>query len=252
VNLPGALRSLWIWTASAAAILLWLPLVAVVRLTDRDPLRLRTARLFRRLGPVLGFINPWRVVISGAANLSPRRARVVVSNHQSLADIPVISHLGIDAKWLGKAEIFRVPVLGWMSRMAGDIPVERGDRRKGARALLECARYLRRGCSVVFFPEGTRSRDGQVLPFNEAPFQLAIREGVPVLPLVVEGSGDALPRNTWIFGGAKEIQVSVLDEVAVDGWSAEQAVALRELVREKMVAELERLRKAGRGDLPLG
>jgi 1-acyl-sn-glycerol-3-phosphate acyltransferase len=167
---------------------------------------------------------------------------VIVSNHQSLADIPVITHLKIDTKWLGKAELFRVPVMGWLLRMAGDVPVTRGDARKAAKAMLQCARYLRRRCSVVFFPEGTRSRDGAMLPFSEGPFQLAIREQVPVLPLVIEGSGGALLRNTWLFGDALTIRLRVLAPVPVAGWTVKQSGELRDAVREQMVAELERLR----------
>jgi 1-acyl-sn-glycerol-3-phosphate acyltransferase len=245
VKLLRAIQSLWIWAASATLILAWVPMMAAIRLFERDPLHRRTARWFRRLGRVLAAINPWRVEISGEGNLPSGGARVIVSNHQSLADIPVISHLRIDTKWLGKAELFRVPILGWMMRMAGDIPVERGDRRKGARAMLACAHYLRRGCSVVFFPEGTRSRDGSVLPFNDGPFQLAIREQVPVLPLVVHGSGAALPRNSWMFGPAARVHLSVLEEAGVAGWRIEQVAELRDLVRRRMIAELERIRRAG-------
>jgi 1-acyl-sn-glycerol-3-phosphate acyltransferase len=162
----------------------------MVRLFDREPRRLRTGRWFRRLGRVLAKVNPWRIQISGRENLNANQVYVIVSNHQSLADIPVIAHLKVDTKWLAKAELFQLPVVGWMLRMAGDVPIERSDRRSSAKALLQCARYLRRHCSVVFFPEGTRSPDGQVLPFNEGPFQLAIREQVQILPLVVEGSAE--------------------------------------------------------------
>ena len=151
------LRSVWIWTASSVLVALRTPLLAVVRLLDRDPLRLRTGRWFRRLGRALAKVNPWQIRISGRENLTAGEAYVIVSNHQSLADIQVISHLAVDAKWLVKAELFRLPLLGWMLRMAGDIPVERSDRRKGAKALLQCARFLRHGCSIVCFPEGTRS-----------------------------------------------------------------------------------------------
>src|ERR1022692_1074914 len=177
------LRTAWIWTASAILILLWTPLLGVVRLFDREPRRLRTGRWFRKLGRVLAGVNPWRIHISGGENLHANQVYVVVSNHQSLADIPLISHLKLDTKWLAKAELFRVPLVGWMLRMAGDVPVERSDRRKSAKALLQCARYLRQHCSVVFFPEGTRSPDRRVLPFNEGPFQLAIRAHIPILPL---------------------------------------------------------------------
>lgn len=241
------LRSAWIWTMAAALILLWAPLVGAIRLFDSEPRRLRTGRWFRRLGHVIARVSPWRLHISGSENLRPDQVYVVVGNHQSLADIPVISHLKLDIKWLTKAELFRLPALGWMLRMAGDVPIDRSDRRKGARAMLRCARYLREGCSVVFFPEGTRSPDGRVLPFNEGPFQLAIRERVPILPLVVEGSGAALPRDSWVFGAASDVQLRILEPVPVDGWNIKQVAALRDAVRQKIVDELDRLRETDRG-----
>jgi 1-acyl-sn-glycerol-3-phosphate acyltransferase len=240
------LRSIWIWTASAALVLFWAPLLGMVRLFDREPRRLRTGRWFRRLGRVLAKVNPWRIQISGLENLNANQVYVIVSNHQSLADIPVISHLKVDTKWLAKAELFHLPVVGWMLRMAGDIPIERSDRRSSAKALLQCARYLRRHCSVVFFPEGTRSPDGQVLPFNEGPFQLAIREQVQILPLVVEGSGMALPRSSWIFGRTQNIYLRILEAVSVDGCNIKQSAALRDAVRQRIVDELYRLRGVAR------
>ena len=241
-NMTRLLRSAWIWAATATLMLLWVPLLGAIRLFDRDPRRLRTGRWFRRLGRLIATVNPWRIHISGGENLDPNQVYVIVSNHQSLADIPVLSHLKLDTKWLGKAELFRLPVIGWMARMAGDVPIQRFDRRKGAIAMLRCARYLRQECSVVFFPEGTRSTDGQVLPFNEGPFQLAIREQIPILPLVVEGSGAALPRNSWIFGATQDIQLRILKAVPVDGWNIQQVPALRDEVRQKIVDELDRLR----------
>jgi 1-acyl-sn-glycerol-3-phosphate acyltransferase len=237
------LKSLWIWLATGSLIVFWVPLLGVVWLLDRDPRKLLTGRWFRRLGRMISRVNPWRIHVSGAANAKPGVTYVLVSNHQSLGDIPLISHLRVDAKWLGKAEVFRLPFAGWMMRMAGDIPVVRGDRRKAAASLLRAAHLLREGCSIVTFPEGTRSRTGEVLPFNDGPFQLAIREQVPVLPLVVDGSGAALPRNTWLFGGAQDIFLRVLEPQPVDGWNVKQSSQLREMVRERMVAELESIRR---------
>ena len=213
------LRTTWIWTASAILILLWTPLLGVVRLFDHEPCRLRTGRWFRKLGRALAGINPWQIHISGFENLNVNQVYVIVSNHQSMADIPLIAHLKLDTKWLAKAELFRLPFVGWMLRMAGDVPVDRSDRRQSAKALLQCARYLRQRCSVVFFPEGTRSQDRQVLPFNEGPFQLAIREQIPILPLVVDGSGAALPRNSLIFGKTQDIHLRILEAVSVEGWN---------------------------------
>jgi 1-acyl-sn-glycerol-3-phosphate acyltransferase len=219
-------------------------MLGMVRLFDREPLHLRTGRWFRLLGRVVARIHSWHVDVSGAEHVKPNQTYVIVSNHQSLADIPVISHLRLDTKWLAKAELFRLPMFGWMMRMAGDIPVQRSDRRKAARAMLQCARYLRRRCSVVFFPEGTRSPDGEVLPFSEGPFQLAIRERIRILPVVVEGSRAALPRNSWIFGGRRNVQLSILEAVPVDGWDVKGATELCDQVRRIIVDELSRLRCA--------
>ncbi len=91
---------------------------------------------------------------------------------------PAAFHLKLNTKWLAKIELFRVPLFGWMLRMAGDVPVDRAAPRQAARALMQCAKYLRQNCSVVFFPEGGRSPDGEVQPFNEGAFQLAIREQI--------------------------------------------------------------------------
>ncbi len=238
------LRSAWIWFATAFIVLMWVPLLRLVIAFDRDPMRRRTARWFRRLGPAVARVNPaWNVRIVGREHIDPSQVYVIVSNHQSLADIPLIAHLGMDAKWLGKMELLRFPVFGWMMRESGDIGVDRADRRKAAQALLQCARCLKQGMSVMFFPEGTRSQSGVVLPFNDGPFQLAIRESKPVLPLVVEGTGTALPRSTWKFGPTQDIWLRVLP--AVPAGLHPDAASLREGVRQLIVDELERVRQGG-------
>ena len=235
------LRSAWIWGTAAALILAWIPLMAVVSLADRSPTKIRRARWFRRLGPLTSKANPaWRLHVAGLENFRRDRAYVFVANHQSLADIPLISHLRQDSKWLAKAELFRFPVMGWFMRLAGDIPVDRSDRRKAAQALLKCASYLRQGVSVVFFPEGTRSRDGCIQPFNDGPFQLALREQIPVVPVVVEGTGNALPRSSWIFSERSDMYLRVLPPFSPQGWR--DPGELREAVRQRMIDELEMLR----------
>jgi 1-acyl-sn-glycerol-3-phosphate acyltransferase len=239
------LRSIWIWGASATLVVLWVPLLGIVWTFDKE-LRLRTGRWFRRLGRLLSRVNPWEIQISGRENMAANQVYVIVSNHQSLADIPLLSHLRLDTKWLAKAELFRMPLVGWMLRMAGDVPVDRTVPRQGARAMLRCAKYLRQHCSVVFFPEGGRSPDGEVQAFNEGAFQLAIREQVPILPLVVEGTGKALPSKTWLWGKTRDIQLRVLEAIPVEGWGVKESAALRDAVRQKIVDELGRLRALAR------
>jgi 1-acyl-sn-glycerol-3-phosphate acyltransferase len=231
-----ALRSVWIWGAIAAIVLVGFPLVALARLFDRDPARYRTGRMLRRLGVPMGWVNPtWRVHIEGVRIEDPRRPYVVVSNHQSQADIPLISHLPWEMKWIAKEDLFRVPFVGWMMRLAGDISLDRKDRRAGARALLEARRYLEKHCSVMIFPEGTRSPDGRVQHFTDGAFLLAIRAGVPVLPLAVEGSRDCLPKRSWIFGETQDIYLMVLPPVETTGLATADVAALRDRVRRTIV-----------------
>lgn len=235
----ATLRSLWTWAASVTLIVLWLPLLALIRLVDRDPARYRTGRWFRRLGEAITKANPsWQVQVSGAPVDDPRRPYVVVCNHQSLADIPVISCLPWEMKWVAKAELFRLPFVGWMMRLAGDIAVERGTAASGAKALVGARQYLQQRCSVMFFPEGTRSRDGRVLPFTDGAFRLAIKMQAPILPLALDGTSDALPKHSWRFGPPRTIRLAVLPPVPTTGLQAGDTEALREQVQQAIVAQV--------------
>jgi 1-acyl-sn-glycerol-3-phosphate acyltransferase len=235
----STIRSIWIWAASSVVILLWLPFLGLVRLSDRDPSRYRTGLWFRRLGCTLTKVNPsWKIEITGYQVDNPRNPYVVVSNHLSLADIPIISCLPWEMKWVAKAELFKLPVTGWMMRMAGDIAVDRSDSRSRARVLVLASEYIRKRCSVMFFPEGTRSRDGRMLRFTDGAFRLAIRECVPVLPLAIDGTEEALPKNNWRFGGPRTIRVHVLPPVDTVGLVEEDIERLRDEIRSMILAKV--------------
>ena len=237
------LRSIWAWTAIAVLIVVWLPFLAVVRLFDRDPALYRTGYLFRRLGWAMTRVNPsWQVTISGEYPEDPRLPYVVVSNHQSLADVPVVSCLPWEMKWVGKTELFSIPLTGWMMRMAGDIKLDRSEARSGAKALLQARNYLRNRCSVIFFAEGTRSRDGRVLPFNPGAFHLAVREQVPILPIVIEGTGGALPKHDWRFGDATDIRLHILPAVETKGLARKDADRLSREIRDQIIQQIAAFR----------
>jgi 1-acyl-sn-glycerol-3-phosphate acyltransferase len=240
----NAVRSLWIWFAVIALLIFWLPLLALIKLFDRDPVRYRTGRWFRRLGAAMCKVNPqWRIHLSGQeAVTNPRKPYVVVSNHQSHADIPILSNLPWEMKWIGKKELFTLPFIGWMMKLAGDIPVDRSDRRSGAKMLLTSMKYLEQKCSVIFFPEGTRSPDGRVGRFNDGAFHLAIKAQVPILPIAVEGSYGCLPKKSWKFGKPSEVHVRVLAEVATAGMTKDDAATLSTRVREMILEQVAAFR----------
>jgi 1-acyl-sn-glycerol-3-phosphate acyltransferase len=233
------LRSAWTWLAVATLILLWLPLLAVIRVFDREPVHYRTGRWFRRLGVAMTRVNPaWKLEMSGTRITDPRHPYVVVSNHQSMADIPLISHVPWEMKWVGKVELFRLPAVGLMMKLANDIPVDRADRRSGAKMLLRCLKVLEQKCSVMFFPEGTRSPDALLGRFNEGAFHIAIKAQVPVLPLVIEGSYACLPKKSWKFGEPATILLKVLEPVETRGMTLTEVEGLRDRVRDMIARQL--------------
>ncbi len=247
----AALRSVWIWFATASLIGLWVPLLATVRLFDRDPARYRTGRWFRRLGGAITRVNPgWKIRVLGEPVSDPRRPYVVVSNHQSLGDIPIISRLPWEMKWIAKESLFHIPVVGWMMRISGDIPINRYDRASGARAFVRAKEYLSRQCSVIFFPEGTRSPDGRVLPFTDGAFRLAIKLQLPILPLALDGATDTLPKHSWKFGrAASHIKLKVLPPVETAGMKPAEGGELRDRVRAMIVGEIASWRGVAPGEV---
>lgn len=238
-RMVSLLRSLWAWLSTALVVVLGLPLMALVRLVDRDPAHYRTGRFFRHIGALVTRLNPgWQIDVGGERLDDPRRPYVVVANHQSAIDIPVVCRLPWEMKWVAKAELFRVPFIGWMMRMAGDIPVARGNKRSRADVLVLAEETLQRRCSVMFFPEGTRTRDGRVLRFSNGAFHLAIKQQVPVLPIAIDGTLDALPKKGWRFTAGHTIRLRVLPPIPTAGLTADDVDTLRERARRAIVEQL--------------
>lgn len=135
-----------------------------------------------------------RVEYSGHEDLDRRAPCVFVSNHQSNLDIWALAMvLPLSTRVVAKASLFRIPIFGRAMRSAGFIAIDRGDREKAIRSLDAAHAWLRAGNSILMFAEGTRSRDGKLLPFKKGPFHLAKQCGVPVVPVAVVGSWELMP-----------------------------------------------------------
>jgi 1-acyl-sn-glycerol-3-phosphate acyltransferase len=233
-----AVTSALTWAAITLLILLLLPTMLLVRLFDRTPARVYTGRTFRIVGSWVTKLNPaWHVTVEPVDAEAIRHPYVVVSNHQSQADIPALSLLPWEMKWVAKKELFDLPVMGWLMRMAGDIPVDRKDPKSRSTVLGRATRVLRHGTSVMFFPEGTRSRDGRVKTFRDGAFRLAIQAGVPVLPVAIDGTMNALPKHGWQFSRA-DVRIAVLAPVPTDGLTQADVADLRDRVRRQVVEQV--------------
>lgn len=244
--------SVAVWASWSAMVLAWSPVVlAVFVLTARWDRRRRIAgRCFRVLAPAALRLNPlWSVRFHGSLPEDRDRPYVVVCNHESLADPVFVGSLPWDARWVAKDAVFRLPVFGQMMRMAGDVRVVRGDRESRAEAYDELKSWIRKGSSVMVFPEGTRSPDGELLPFRNGPFRLALETGAPVLPLAVVGSRRALRKGSLVFGRATA-DVAVLEPEPVGGRGPEDVESLRDTVRDRIARARRELRsgtRPGRG-----
>jgi 1-acyl-sn-glycerol-3-phosphate acyltransferase len=232
---------LWIGIAIVCVLAcIWMAIVFVVTVPF-DPGRYTVGRWFRRAAVACVKINPfWKFHTSGVRISDPRRPYVAVANHESYADIFLLSHLPWEMKWLSKDLIFKLPVMGWMMTMAGDIAVRRKDPQSRMRAMEECRDRLRKKVSVMILPEGTRSATGELLPFKDGAFRLAVEEQVPILPVVVAGTRDAMPKGSFLFGRAVA-EARVLPPIDTTGATPKDVPRLREEVRELIRQERDRL-----------
>lgn len=237
------LKSVLVWAGILVLILVWLPLLAVRHLFDGDAAYYKTGRLFRKLGKAISRVNPnWSLTITGNINIDDRRPYVMVCNHLSQADIPLISNLPWEMKWVAKEELFNTPVLGWMMKMAGDISVDRRARDRKKVTFEQARFYLKQNCSVIFFPEGTRSRTGKLNKFAKGAFELAVSENVSILPMVIDGTQNCLPKKSWKFGTAKHIKLKVLEPIPVDELTKDDISEIKDQVRLMMLGQLSEWR----------
>jgi 1-acyl-sn-glycerol-3-phosphate acyltransferase len=171
--------------------------------------------------------------------LDPARSFVVVSNHESFCDILVLlATLPMSLRFMAKRSIFRIPVLGWSIAAAGFIPVDRGERARSSAAMDAALRKLRGGRSLVIFPEETRSADGDLLPFKQGAALLALRSGLPLLPIGISGTRRILSKgSSHISGGPVILAVGRPMEVG-----ARRPSDRRELTRQTR-AQVESLRE---------
>ena len=235
--------SIWSWFVLGTTLFVVVPIMAVIRLvTWRDKGRYKAGLLFRKVAVVHQKLNPlWKFKVSGNIPTDPRRPYVVVANHESFVDILLISHLPFEMKWMSKTEMFKIPWVGWAMKLAGDIELDRSDPRAGAHAMIESRDRLKNRVSVMIFPEGTRSVTGELQEFKDGAFRLAVQLGLPILPLAVIGTRDALVKHDWRFGYS-EAEVRVLEPIETTGMTKRDAPALRDRARSEIAEALAAMR----------
>lgn len=242
--------SAWAWIAAVGVVLFGFFYVAAVWLVTApfDRGRYHAGRAFRQLAMAAAKLNPlWHFETDGDAPANARHPYVAVSNHESYADIFLISHFPWEMKWLSKDTIFRIPVMGWMMRMARDIPIKRGKRESVVSAMQGCRDRLGKKVSVMIFPEGTRSMTEDLLPFKDGAFKLAIEAGVPILPIAVAGTRHCMAKHSFAFRRARA-KARVLPPISTTGMTNQDVAALRDRTRALIDTERRTLQRELAGE----
>ena len=236
--------SAWGWLTIVLLVIVWTFLVFITWIVTSpfDRGRYWPGWVFRKICVVHNWINPlWRFHTSGVKVTDPRHPYVVVCNHESFVDMLLISHLPWEMKWMSKDMLFKIPFLGWMMRMAGDIYLVRGSKASIVKAVDDSHDRLRKHVSVMMFPEGTRTGDGELGPFKDGAFRIAIDAQVPILPLVLNGTREALSKGDWRMN-VTSAEVRVLEPIPTTGLTSADVASLRDRTRQLIADELAKMR----------
>ncbi|MDR1864191.1 MAG: 1-acyl-sn-glycerol-3-phosphate acyltransferase [Bacteroidales bacterium] len=189
------------------------------------------------------WLNPlWSVVITGREHIDGRKACVMVSNHQSVVDILVIYRLFRHFKWVAKSSLFSIPFIGWNMRLNRYVRIERSSLKSQRKMIRQCEEHIRTGSSVMIFPEGTRSSDGQLRPFKEGAFHIALQQKADIVPMVIDGSAKALPQKGLLPFNRQTVYLHVLPPVSCEKYGQMTAAELTGEIRRMMEEELTRMR----------
>lgn len=185
------------------------------------------------------FVSGIQVQVNGLENLNLGGSCILMPNHQSNYDIPVLlGCLPIQFRWLAKAELFKIPIFGRGMRGCGYISIDRSNRKSAFQSLGEAASRIRDGVSVLIFPEGTRSRDGKILPFKKGGFVLSVDAGVPIVPIVIFNTGFIMPKGRLLIK-ARPVRMDILEPIPTSGYTRKTKEALMDNVRNTICNTFE-------------
>lgn len=180
-----------------------------------------------------------RLQIHGQQNIPAEGPAIYVSNHQSNFDIPILyAGLPIQFRWMAKQELFRVPFFGLAMKRCGYIPIDRSDRRKAMHSLNEAAQKINAGTSVIIFPEGTRTADGQVQEFKKGALIIAAKAQVPVIPVTITGSYQVQPKGSWLVK-KKPLKLTIFPAIATDNLKVSDVEELTRTIHRQIAEAVQ-------------
>ena len=192
----------------------------------------------------------WRLRLKGRNKIPWKRPVVIVANHRSLVDILALYKLRRPFKWTSKAENFKLPFIGMVLTLTNSIRINRESFRSGAQFFEQAEKEMAKGSSVLIYPEGTRSKTGEMRRFKEGAFILAKKMNVGIVPVVHTGTEKCFNsgKKAWVLAGRADIHIQVLDEIPAETVQALEMEDLVGLIRRRMEDGLQNLSKAELGE----
>ncbi len=239
VPLSRSIISIFIWTVVALDTVIVFLLTAL--LWPFDPNQRFAYHIANAWGKIIVRSNPfWRIKVSGRSHIKKNKAYVLVANHNSLADIVCLYCLGKNFKWLAKDSLFKIPFFGWTMSLLKYIPLKRGEHGSIRDSFQKAQEWLEKGTSVLIFPEGTRSRTGELGEFKNGAFKLALLAKKPIVPIAIQGTRQALSRGRMTMATKVRGLISVLPEIPVTSYQEADFDRLKNQVRAMISEELKR------------
>jgi 1-acyl-sn-glycerol-3-phosphate acyltransferase len=208
---------------------------------NRGELQHKIARVWGRC-----LLSACRVTVHvrGCSNIEPSGTYIFMANHQSNFDIPVLqAHLSSHFKWLAKAELYKIPFFGMILKRAGYISIDRSNRESAIESLKIATEKIRQGVSVLIFPEGSRSMDGNIRPFKKGGFFLAIDSGVPIVPVILHGTWPIMSKKTGLRVKSGNVVVEIEKPVETTGYTQENREELLRKVHSIIRESFEKGKK---------
>lgn len=232
-----------IYTAIICLVMEIISAVALLLTFPFDKQRKVVHELSRALVYMFVMVPPlWKRKIEGLENIEKDKPYVIVINHQSMVDVMMLYLVPMIFRWVSKKEVHRIPFIGRFLMMHGDIAIDRKQGSKSMRKVMEQGKmWLGRGVSVAMFPEGTRSKDGEIHRFKAGAFALAKDAGVAILPVIMEGSSSMI-KPSLMVNWRNEFVIKVLPAISAEQVAATEQNELMEQTRKIMVEALAEIR----------
>ncbi|MBI9079428.1 MAG: 1-acyl-sn-glycerol-3-phosphate acyltransferase [Pseudodesulfovibrio sp.] len=186
-------------------------------------------------------MNPfWKIDINGLEHIDKSRTYVIVANHQSIADIIILYQTRMQFKWVAKDSLFRIPFLGWCLHLTKHIRLVRDRPLSILSVYRKAITWLDNDMSVLFFPEGSRSTTGELAQFHSGAFKLAIKKGVAILPIAIQGTANAMPKGKMTLSPDSRLSMTILPAIETASSQPSDLAHLRDTAKTMIEQALGR------------